>query len=254
MPESSIIIFADGLNQNFYHLLDIPGESLNVFACAEAFSLMDNLKADVVLIDCGLKARMGLKILKGIKRVKPQIPVVLLTDTSSEYIAISAFRSGVREYFKKPVNLLVLKNTIEELIQLKKSSKDQRLAFGKTRNNVPELDGYGKDQNISPHLLRILMHIEENFSEEITLNTLAKSARMNDFHFSRYFKKYMGISPMKYVNALRIERSKKMLRRNDLLITDIAFQVGFDNVNRFTRNFKKSTGQTPSVYRKKIES
>lgn len=254
MPESSIIIFADGVNQNFYHLLDIPGENSNVFACEEAFSLVKSLKANVVLIDCGFKARVGLKILKEIKRVKPQIPVVLITDQSSEDIVITALKSGVREYFKKPVNLLVLRNTIEELIQLKKKSKNQRLPFCQARNYFPETNEYANKKNISPHLLKILLHIEENLSEGITLKTLANYARMSSCHFSRYFKKNMGKSPMKYVNELRISKSKKLLKIKSLRITEIAFLVGFNDLNRFIRNFKNLTGVTPTAYRKKIKS
>ncbi len=254
MPESSIIIFADRVNQNFYHLLDIPGENSNVFACEEAFPLVKSLKANVVLIDCGFKARLGLKILKEIKRVKPQIPVVLITDQSSEEIVITALKSGVREYFKKPVNLLVLRNTIEELIRLKKDSNDRRLPFGQTRNDFPKTNEYANKKNISPHLLKILLHIEENFSEEITLKTLANCARMSSCHFSRYFKKNMGKSPMKYVNELRIAKSKILLKIKSLHITEIAYLVGFNDLNRFIRNFKNLTGVTPTVYRKKIKS
>lgn len=251
MPESSIIIFADGPSQHFYHLLDIPDESFNVFACDEAFRLVNSLKANVVLIDCGFKARMGLKILKEIKKVKPQIPVILITDQSSEEIAIAALKSGVREYFKKPVNLLVLRNTIEELIRLKRKSMNIRLPFGQTRNNFPAPDGLPNDKKFTPHLSKIFMYIEDNLSEDITLKTLAESARMSRCHFARYFKKELGISPMKYVNALRVERSKKLLRTTDSLITAIAFQVGYNDVNRFIRHFKKLTGKTPTAYRKK---
>lgn len=112
---------------------------------------------------------------------------------------------------------------------------------------------YGR--NPSPDggaLLRIgqaLSHLENNIYNPIDLDELASIAHMSRRSFLRVFHSATGTSPLAWVLGRRITRACTLLRQTDRRITDIAFDVGFNNSNYFTRHFKKSTGMSPREYR-----
>jgi two-component system response regulator YesN len=119
-------------------------------------------------------------------------------------------------------------------------------------NNVlVDLSEYMKnDTCLHPKIIeRAKEYIRKNYSEQITLNKIACQIHLNPNYFCSLFKKYEGIGCVDYLNGVRIEQAKRMLRRSDLKIYEIAFKIGFQNNNYFNRLFKKQTGYTPSEYR-----
>jgi AraC family L-rhamnose operon transcriptional activator RhaR/AraC family L-rhamnose operon regulatory protein RhaS len=112
---------------------------------------------------------------------------------------------------------------------------------------------YGR--NPSPDggaLLRIgeaLSHLENNIHNEIDLDELARIANMSRRSFLRVFQSATGTSPLAWVLARRITSARSLLRQTDRRITEIAFDVGFNDSNYFTRQFRKSTGMSPREYR-----
>lgn len=102
-------------------------------------------------------------------------------------------------------------------------------------------------------LLRIgaaISYLEANCQEFIGLEQLANIARMSPRTFARSFQAAMGSSPIAYLIQLRVNRGAALLRRTNQSVTEIAFQVGFDDSNYFTRQFHKLLGVTPSQYRR----
>lgn len=101
-------------------------------------------------------------------------------------------------------------------------------------------------------LLRIgeaLSHLERNCHREVDLEELASIAHMSRRSFLRVFQSATGTSPLAWVIEQRINRACSLLRQTDRRITEIAFDVGFNDSNYFTRQFRKSTGLSPREYR-----
>ncbi len=101
-------------------------------------------------------------------------------------------------------------------------------------------------------LLRIgeaLSHLERNIHREIDLEELASIAHMSQRSFLRVFQSAVGTSPLAWVIGQRINRACSLLRHTDKRITEIAFDVGFNDSNYFTRQFTKATGLSPRNYR-----
>ena len=92
-------------------------------------------------------------------------------------------------------------------------------------------------------------YIENNLDREITLDELAKTVHFNKSYLIVRFKETWGISPMKYVNYVRIERARELLATTEKSITDIALEVGFSGIHYFSRYFKARVGITPQEYR-----
>jgi AraC-like DNA-binding protein/mannose-6-phosphate isomerase-like protein (cupin superfamily) len=101
-------------------------------------------------------------------------------------------------------------------------------------------------------LLRIgeaLSHLERNIHNEVNLEELASIAHMSRRSFLRVFQSATGTSPLAWLTGQRINRACSLLRHTDKQITEIAFEVGFNDSNYFTRQFRKTTGLSPRDYR-----
>jgi len=92
----------------------------------------------------------------------------------------------------------------------------------------------------------ILQFIENNYTEKITIDQLCSMVNMSRFHFCRVFKSITAKSLGEYLNLLRINKSEAMLRNSSLNITEAAMSCGFDDMNYFSRMFKKYKKVAPS--------
>lgn len=248
MNGALILIIADKIDQNFYKTLSIEEEKIEICSYNEGLDFIKNYNAEIVIIDCGLRINFGLRLLKKIKTTYTNIPVILIAYTPSEESVIKAFKAGVRDYYQKPVHLLDLKNTIKQLLKLKKTSKEKRHQYipNKT-DNYDELTGITRTR-MPVNLLHAILYMGENLSEEICLADCAHKANLSKYHFCKIFKKYTDVTPIKYLTLLRINKAKELLKRNDLNITEIASAVGFADINNFIRRFKEITKITPKKY------
>lgn len=93
--------------------------------------------------------------------------------------------------------------------------------------------------------------LDSNYTQNITLDTLAEMTHMNKFYLVHAFSKYTGMSPINYLIARRIEESKNLLRTTNYSISQIAEIIGFSSQSYFSQCFRKATGGTPNEYRKR---
>jgi len=100
-----------------------------------------------------------------------------------------------------------------------------------------------------PGLRRALELIEASLDQDLTLDSLAATANLSPFYFSRSFKEKVGVSPHQYLIRRRIERSKEMLRGFQDSLVEIALSVGFSSQSHFTSTFHRHVGVTPNEYR-----
>lgn len=94
-----------------------------------------------------------------------------------------------------------------------------------------------------------LLYIDTHFGEALVLESLAQTAGYSVAQFSRLFSSLCGISPMRYVNIVRVQQAAAMLLADDRRITDIAFACGFESLEVFERQFKQYYSVSPSTYR-----
>ncbi len=110
-------------------------------------------------------------------------------------------------------------------------------------------EGQSSTHISSFNLEDIKKYVDDFFTEDIYLESLAKIFHTSPKYMSRLLKQALGIPFKQYITALRIAKSKTLLAESDLKIDDIALSVGFNNRNSFIRIFKQMEGMTPSVYR-----
>ena len=96
---------------------------------------------------------------------------------------------------------------------------------------------------------RILEYIENNYTDTITLEQLAHISGMSKNGIIAMFKRLYGATPMKYINNLRLNKARELLKNTDLPISQLAYQCGFTDSNYFARVFKEQQGVSPRRFR-----
>lgn len=97
---------------------------------------------------------------------------------------------------------------------------------------------------------QLLSYIEENYADNISLSYASRKMSFSESHFSKVFKKLIGINYVTYLNMVRIEHAAAAIKNTTNRVTDIALNCGFNNIRTFNRVFKEITGYTPSEFQK----
>ncbi len=98
-------------------------------------------------------------------------------------------------------------------------------------------------------LRRVRDRMDREYARPLNVEELARGAHMSAGHLSREFKKAYGESPYSYLMTRRIERAMALLRRGDLTVTEICFEVGCQSLGTFSTRFTELVGVPPSVYK-----
>lgn len=99
------------------------------------------------------------------------------------------------------------------------------------------------------HVKKAIDYIYENYEKPLTLDYMAKYLGLNKCYFCKLFRLETGKTFSRFLNEVRIKKSKELLLNTNLSILDIALTVGYNNQNYYNMSFKKLTGVTPLKYR-----
>ena len=99
-------------------------------------------------------------------------------------------------------------------------------------------------------LRRVRDRIDREYAQPLDVEALARDAHMSAGHFSRQFRLAYGESPYGYLMTRRVERAMALLRRGDLNVTEVCFEVGCSSLGTFSTRFTELVGMPPSVYRR----
>jgi len=215
---------------------------------AEALRIVRHERVAAVILDYRLPDRSGLEVLTEIRSARPLLPVVMMTGYGSEALCASALRLGVRDYFPKPVNIGDLMESVQRLVS-------QVSSDGEEREEEPEAEPPQPIVRRKPSgrldlsIQTAIKLIQLRYWDDLTLAGLARELGMSKFHLSRRFKEAMGVTFRSYLLRTRLERAKVLLSSTEDSITEVAHTVGFGDLPRFDKLFKRYAGLTPSAYR-----
>jgi AraC-like DNA-binding protein len=105
------------------------------------------------------------------------------------------------------------------------------------------------DERGNKRMTDVYSYIRENYFKPISLNKIAKIARMSPFAFSRFFKKNSGAGFIEYLNRVRTNKACYLLRETEYQVHDIAMECGFASISNFNKQFRKTEGFSPRDYR-----
>ncbi|WP_164217786.1 AraC family transcriptional regulator [Virgibacillus sp. YIM 98842] len=134
---------------------------------------------------------------------------------------------------------VICQNIIEILVIKLRRAKNITV-----QNNTP--------QQINQSVALVKHYINQNFREPVTLDMLAKVGNINKYYLAHTFKQDIGISPIEYLNRVRIKEAQTLLETTNFTIAEIARFNGFSSQSFFSQAFKREVNQTPSEYRKQF--
>jgi len=106
------------------------------------------------------------------------------------------------------------------------------------------------DETILRAVERAIHTMKNNLGDRLTIDDLARSAMFSKFHFSRVFQRVTGVSPGRFLSAMRLAEAKRLLLATSITVADIGHQVGYNSVGTFSSRFRSSVGVPPITYRR----
>lgn len=160
-------------------------------------------------------------------------------NTSQE---ITGMLQAIYHFLVSPslTNQLLVKSRIYELFAV---------LCEKHMYQAPEI----KDVKSAKHLEKmrqVNQYIMDNYARSLSIDEVAEAFNYNASYFSRFYKKFMGITFTEYLNSIRLEAAYKELRDTDRTVLEISLNSGFNNVRSFYNVFHKNFGISPQQYRK----
>lgn len=155
----------------------------------------------------------------------------------TDYLAMVNSYPAVKDYFYRKM-IKQLTHAVEALYD----GGDESL---KPLDEKPDADLFPRS------VKKAMVYMENNFTSGIKLDEIADINGMSKYHFSRIFKQKTGFSFTEYLNNLRIERAKYLMKHEEMNVTEASFAVGFNDLSYFSRLFQKKVGLLPSEYIKR---
>ncbi len=113
--------------------------------------------------------------------------------------------------------------------------------------------GQAKSQPVPRYIKEVKRLLDNSFEQEFSLDQLEQRFSVSKYRLCREFKVHLGISPLQYLNKVRIDTAMHYLETTDYKIHEIGTMVGMENTNHFIHLFKRYNGVTPLCYRQNIQ-
>lgn len=218
----------------------IAGEAMNGL---EALEIARSIEPDIIITDIKMPMSDGLELISNVRKNEISCKFIILSAYGEFEYAKKAIEYGVSDYILKPIdkqNLLNILSRIKTEIE-KSTSRENEQA-----NMVQRVKSLEKSDYI---VHRIKKYVEDNYTSNISLDSLAGSLNISKYYLSHLFRKSTGGSFWDYLTEYRIEKAKNLLLYTNDKTYEIAIKVGYENASYFSTIFKKCVGVTPVEFK-----
>ncbi len=201
---------------------------------------------DLVICDVMMPKKNGYEVCAALKSDErtSHIPVILLTAKATADEKIAGLETGADDYLIKPFDSKELRVRVKNLISLRKKLR-QRFSTA-TIIKPREVSAVSMDQDF---LQRVIDTIEAQLADEdFNINTLGKTVGMSPSQINRKLNALIDQSGGQLIRSMRLHRAANLLKQKAGNVTEICFEVGFNNLTTFNRSFKKQFGVSPNQY------
>ncbi|MCZ2488145.1 two-component regulator propeller domain-containing protein [Aquirufa antheringensis] len=200
---------------------------------------------DVVITDWMMPGMSGVNLCKQIRKnaKTSHIPVVILTSKSSQESQIEGMQSGADDFISKPFHADILELRVAKLLEakerLRKSWQDSVLNQDLQQAFVFE------DEFLSKATQVVIEHLEE---AEFDVEHLEQAMDMSKMQLYRKLKMLTSLAGNEFIRSIRLQQARLLLEKGSLNVSEVAYQVGFNDPAYFTRAFKKQYGHSPKTF------
>ena len=215
------------LEEHFYLITAMNGR--------HALDCLEENSVDCIVLDIEMPVMSGLELLWVMRNSGDTTPAIVVTGRSCLHYAEKCANLSVYGYLRKPYE-------IWELIE-KINSLPEMTSMANIRGNKC------LQKDVHPKVQEAIEVIHLNLANTIQIRNLSEQIGVSSDHLSTLFKKALGITPLRYINRLRLEQAKEHLKNSSLSIKEIMAVTGFSSNQQFFKQFKRHTGITPKKFR-----
>lgn len=201
---------------------------------------------DMILSDVMMPRLDGINMSKQIKADirTSHIPLILLTAKSGEESKLEGLTAGADDYITKPFNLEILLVKIHNLVEARKRNREifqDQIRIEPSKIAVSSLD--------EKLIRKALEYTETNISNpDFSVEELSRELGMSRVHLYKKLSSLTGKTPIEFIRVIRLKRAAQLLEESQLTVSEIAYEVGFNNPKYFRKYFKDEFGVLPSQY------
>ncbi|MBN8684900.1 MAG: response regulator [Chitinophagales bacterium] len=211
------------------------------------------LVPDLIVSDVMMPEKDGLELCDTLKNDErtSHIPIVLLTAKADIESRMAGLRRGADVYLSKPFHPEELHLVLHNL-QVQRRKWQERLGALTHSETTAPTEALSPEQAIeNAFLQKLVQHIETRLDDsEFDGPRLAQQMLLSEVQLYRKIKALTGKSTAIYIRSVRLSKARELLRSTTLSVSEIAYQVGFEDPNYFSRTFSQEFGQAPSEMRK----
>ncbi|MDH7462749.1 two-component regulator propeller domain-containing protein [Chitinophagaceae bacterium 26-R-25] len=201
---------------------------------------------ELVVSDISMPVMDGIELCKKLKADKrtAHIPVILLTALTGEDQQLRGLETGANDYMTKPFNFEILQSRIKNLLSLQTK---MRKTYQKQMEVKPaDVEISSPDEKFLTQALEV---VEKNISNpDFSVEDLSKAMFMSRVALYKKLLTLSGKSPIDFIRDIRLKRAAQLLEKSKMTVSEIAYEVGFNDPKYFAKYFKKEFGVTPSAY------
>jgi two-component system response regulator YesN len=224
---------------------------------SEALELITRLRPDICLLDIHMDGMDGLELASILRKTLNYHPrIIYLTAYNRFEYAQKAIRLESDDYILKPINRNELLSTLHRVIAVLQSQRLSELEKDRLKRRVKSVipsaiaDATTADCDRNTTIAKtVRSYIDLHHREKLTLELVASHVNLSTGYVGSIFKSAFGLSFRAYLRSVRIAKAKKLLQNPAYNISEIALEVGYDDLNYFSQAFFKETGIRPSEYR-----
>lgn len=201
---------------------------------------------DIILCDWMMPKKSGIDVCKALKldELTSHIPIIILTARADSSSRIEGLETGADDYITKPFDLAELKVRLLNLINQRKALREKYARLGMAHFNHTKATSLDEK-----FISRLYEYIGQHLSDDsLSVKKLSHEMGVSRAQLHRKVTALTGHPASVIIREYRLERAADLLRQNAGNISEIAFQVGFENLSYFTRAFKQKYKVTPSDY------
>lgn len=253
--ENSILIIDDNADILEY-LKDLLSDNYTVFLAEdgnEGFRIASEEIPDLIVSDVMMPGKDGLTLCKELKSqiITSHIPIILLTARSSTVFEIQGLETGADDYVTKPFNPTIIKARITNLLESRKNLRALLLNKIQFEPTVIEVEKDASTEGAFIH--KAILLVENNIqNSSFSIDTMVDELNMSQSTLYRKIKSLTGLSLTSFIRSIRLKRAAHLILIDDLNLSQIAFEVGFNDYKYFKISFEKQFKCLPSKYKDKM--
>lgn len=201
----------------------------------EALELFSKNSFNLIITDINMPFINGIDFIKEVRKTNLVVNIIVISGYNEFEYARQCMKYSVKDYILKPINESELIELVSEYI------KSEKISDVKIEQEDKKMDDV--------YIEKAKEFIENNYFKDINMAVVSNYVSLNYSYFSSLFNRIIKMNFSDYLNYVRVEKSKMLLKNVDYKIHEVSEMVGYKNSKHFTKNFKKFQKITPLEFK-----